>query len=379
MNSKQLENQKFLQNNINPLLERLVAELMIKTPEDPVSFMVQWLGGEGSELQAKLKNRQQSRPEGLPSSEEDLNEDEEEYVEELGPKTVAPIKLGARTSVSAEVYGEHFKKQAFVPPVYQKSDEKKQDIFAKLSNSMLFSNLVRSDLEIIVNAMKIVSFPANSAVIVQGEPGDEMFVVDEGELDCFKTNANGEKQHLTSYSKGQLFGELALMYNAPRAANVYTLTDCVLLSLDRQTFNFIVREAITKRQEQYVHLLSRIEVLSSLSPADRDRLADCIQLKDYRNNEVIIRQGDAGDRLFFVIEGRCQAVKTDPFTGPGEAFIHEQGDYFGELALLNDDARKATVTCIQESTLASIDRASFNRLLGPLKEIMQQNLGRYVK
>lgn len=379
MNSKQLENQKFLQNNINPLLERLVSELMIKTPEEPVSFMVKWLGGEGSELQTKLKNRQQSRPEGLPSSEEDLNEDEEEYVEELGPKTVAPVKVGARTSVSAEVYGEHFKKQAFVPPVYQKSDEKKQDIFAKLSNSMLFSNLVRSDLEIIVNAMKIVNFPANSAVIVQGEPGDEMFVVDDGQLDCFKTNANGEKQHLTSYSKGQLFGELALMYNAPRAANVYTLTDCVLLSLDRQTFNFIVREAITKRQEQYVNLLSRIEVLSSLSPADRDRLADCIQLKDYKNNEVIIRQGDAGDRLFFVIEGRCQAVKTDPSTGPGEAFIHEQGDYFGELALLNDDARKATVTCIEESTLASIDRASFNRLLGPLKETMQQNLGRYVK
>lgn len=56
---------------------------------------------------------------------------------------------------------------------------------------------------------------------------------------------------LVEYEKGSAFGELALLYNAPRAASIKAIENSVLYSLDRETFNFIVKEAVMKRRQQY--------------------------------------------------------------------------------------------------------------------------------
>lgn len=56
----------------------------------------------------------------------------------------------------------------------------------------------------------------------------------------------------------------------------------------------------------------------------------------------------------------------------------KQNDYFGELALLNDSPRAANIKATSEKlVLASIDRASFKRLLGPLEKILERNSERY--
>jgi len=75
-------------------------------------------------------------------------------------------------------------------------------------------------------------------------------VVDSGELDCFKKFAEDEEpKYLKTYSSGEAFGELALLYNAPRAASIKAKTDSILFSLDRITFNHIVKDASRKKRE----------------------------------------------------------------------------------------------------------------------------------
>lgn len=69
-------------------------------------------------------------------------------------------------------------------------------------------------------------------------------MVESGDLECHKVFKSGEEAKLVkTYSAGDYFGELALMYNVPRQASVTCKTDCQLWSLDRQTFNSIVRES----------------------------------------------------------------------------------------------------------------------------------------
>lgn len=63
-------------------------------------------------------------------------------------------------------------------------------------------------------------YKAGQKVIVQGDDGDVLYLVDTGSLDCFRTvTKDGEKKEifLKTYGPGDTFGELALLYNAPRA------------------------------------------------------------------------------------------------------------------------------------------------------------------
>lgn len=60
---------------------------------------------------------------------------------------------------------------------------------------------------------------------------------------------------------GESFGELSLLYNAPRAASIIADEEALLWSLDRQTFNHIVKDAASKKREKYETFLEKVKIL----------------------------------------------------------------------------------------------------------------------
>lgn len=83
---------------------------------------------------------------------------------------------------------------------------------------------------------------------------------------------------MKTYQPGEAFGELALLYNAPRAATITATEECLLWKLDRETFNTIVKGSAFKKRELYEEFLSKVEILSTMEPYERSKLCDAFKV-----------------------------------------------------------------------------------------------------
>ena len=127
----------------------------------------------------------------------------------------------------------------------------------------MFSALNESEKLVIVNAMQSANFQAGQVVIKEGDEGDCLYVVEAGQLECtkFLKKTDAKPTKLKTYKSGDAFGELALLYNAPRAATITATSACKLWKLDRQTFNHIVKDAAAKKREHYEKFLAKVKIL----------------------------------------------------------------------------------------------------------------------
>ena len=184
---------------------------------------------------------------------------------------------------------------------------------------------------------------------------------------------------MKEYYSGDYFGELALLYNAPRAASIYAKADdCVLWGLDRETFNNIVKEASIKRREHYITFLKNTEILKNLSDHEINQITDAIRIERIVKGTKVISQGHLGDKFYFLEEGKATAYKMfDDFDTEKEVMKYNKSDFFGELALMKNEPRAASVITDTDCIFLTLDRGSFKRLLGPLEMIMKNKSEAY--
>ena len=94
------------------------------------------------------------------------------------------------------------------------------------------------------------------------------------------------------YYSGEAFGELALLYNAPRAATITALTDSILWALDRGTFINIVKKSAMKKRERYEEFLARNPLFSEMDPYERTQIIDAFRSVNFKANDLIMREGE---------------------------------------------------------------------------------------
>lgn len=221
-------------------------------------------------------------------------------------------KSGARqrSSVCAEVYGNFNKKENFTPKIVPKTNEQINLIKNRVNQSFMFSALEEKDLKTVVDAMEEKHFKKDDKVIEQGESGDVLYLIEFGNLDCFKVFSKGEQQtYLKTYGPGEAFGELALLYNAPRAATIIAKEDCLLWSLDRETFNHIVKDASMKKREKYEKFLKCVEILKSIDAYEINQISDALKTRKVFAGDYIIRKDDIGEEFYILEDGEAYATK----------------------------------------------------------------------
>jgi len=323
-----------------------------------------------------LKFDESTKSETEPQSDhDDVENAEEEALKKYQSRTGR-----GRKSVSGERYNPEEDEDDDPVKVVPKTDEQRERLKVVSKKVMLLNRLDEEQLGNVLNAMEERQVNAGEVVIQQGDDGDNFYVIDSGNFDIYIDSESGP-QKVGSYDGNGFFGELALMYNMPRAATIKAVTDGVLWSLDRKTFRQIIVKANANKRKQFEEFLKSLSVLENINDHERSKIADVMESQKFQEGDVIIHQGDVIDSasfVYFLINGTCSISVNQNGT---DKIVKEigPGACFGEVALLTKEPRNATVTASSVVTAGVLDVNAFERLLGPCKNIMARNIDKYAE
>jgi cAMP-dependent protein kinase regulator len=267
--------------------------------------------------------------------------------------------------------------QDWQQPVHEKSEESRALLKKIVSSNpklqVLFGHLGSDQLDEVILAMFPREVVAGEQIIRQGDNGDAFWIVESGNFDIFVNRsqrtdiAMGDK--VTSCEAGACFGELALMYNAPRAATVLATSPGKLWGLDGTSFKMMLVTAENSRKRKYESFLEKVSILSELNGYERASLSDVIDIAKFSPGEVIMRQGEQGNNFYILESGDAKAfISSDGQSEVLAKHYTHPGEYFGELALILATPRKATVYAGDKGcVLLYVGKDKFDRVLGPIK------------
>jgi CRP/FNR family transcriptional regulator len=115
--------------------------------------------------------------------------------------------------------------------------------------------------------------------------------------------------------------------------------------------------------EDTIALLHQVPVFSDLTPAELKRVADVAVGRRFDDGEVVFREGDESDTCYVVRSGHARAIREHP-DGRSITLAHfGPGDFFGELAMFDDESRSATVETLEATEVVAILGPDMRRLL----------------
>ena len=154
----------------------------------------------------------------------------------------------------------------------------------------MFSGLDNSEKNTVVDAMEEKKCVKKEVVIKEGDEGETLYVVASGTLSCTKIfPGSTDPTFLKKYEPGEAFGELALLYNAPRAATIFSDEESVLYALDRQTFNHIVKDAAIRRRTKYEDFLKKVDILKTMDDYERSQICEAFKDQKFEAGDTIIK------------------------------------------------------------------------------------------
>ena len=138
------------------------------------------------------------------------------------------------------------------------------------------------------------------------------------------------------------------------------------MALDREAFNTLLGPLHSLLDYNLnMRVLKSVKLFQKLTEAEKDRLAKTFVAEFFLAGQTIIQQGDQGDKFYIIKSGSAKVLqRIENNHEVKEVATLTTGDYFGEMSLLNNEVRKATVIADSEVEAFSVDRAGFNRELG---------------
>jgi CRP-like cAMP-binding protein len=109
--------------------------------------------------------------------------------------------------------------------------------------------------------------------------------------------------------------------------------------------------------------LSQVYLFRELTPDEMDTLIAIAREKRVKKDEIIFKEGDIGDAFYLIVSGSVRISTIVPGVGEEALAVLKEGEYFGEMALIDDAPRSASAIAHEDVILLLIEKKQFRRLL----------------
>jgi CRP-like cAMP-binding protein len=169
----------------------------------------------------------------------------------------------------------------------------------------------------------------------------------------------------------ETFGELSLLYSAPRAATcIAQASRNVLYRVDQTTFRYILHMQTHETDKVKRELLQNVSFLKELDAVDLGKLADNLTPRPFQKGDVIVKKGDDGDAFYIIQEGTIQVKDIEVGGKVYEDMTLGPGEFFGERALVTEEPRTANCIAATSGIALYVDSDTFSKVMGNLSELV---------
>jgi monovalent cation:H+ antiporter, CPA1 family len=286
-----------------------------------------------------------------------LHAEEEHHDGEIGAKALTYIESIIHEAISS------------LPPITDAAP--RLDASDLIGTVPLLNGLPTAVLDQLSECAKSVTFLAGDIVIGEGERGDALYIITHGSSSVYK----GDKE-VAVLSDGDFFGEMALLGDQVRTATVKAKTPSTLLRLRRRDVMLLAGEGtelkrrltdIKDERQTQTDLVGVVPLLSGLSVEVLELVVEQTMSVGFKPGDSVMIEGESGDSMFIIIHGVVSVYK-------GGDLIAElkEGDFFGEMALLGDQIRTATVKIKEHTALLKLSRSDILQLAETNPELKER-------
>ncbi len=261
------------------------------------------------------------------------------------------------------------------------------ELFQTIKKNPTFSILSDEEVEYLARECRPLSFKIGQVICKEGEQDDSLYIIFSGRVRMATVGQDGDEMSIATLTKGDHFGEQSLLTRSASAYTIRAAEDATVFRLQREAFERLLQAKPDLKSlfEQYIanlsirNFLKRFTVFNALPANTLKTLLKHLKTESFSKGALVFREGATADKFYVLSKGRVKVVKKQ---GDGEQLLSviNEGGSFGELALLTNNLRAATVIADEDAELFSLSREGFESALElspELKESMARIASQY--
>lgn len=240
-----------------------------------------------------------------------------------------------------------------------------------------FEHLSRAISKNLTSNLDPLTLEAGETLFRQGEAGDTVYVVANGQLSVTITQDDGSKTNAGAIGPGELAGDIHILREGKRTSTVRAVTRCELFKLSISSFENLEPESLKELQKIIRHRLRRNQLavilhdlFGFMGEGLLSKVEHLLEWVHVKRGDILYRQGERSDSLYIIVSGRLQRVSEDGEAPPRVVGEAGRGEVVGALSLFTGNGRTVTIRSIRDTELVRVSRDSFEKLIDERPQLM---------